>query len=405
MNWLLWALQVITVIKSTVQQDGELNGRGGRLKKGLRARGWQMRCRMLLIHEKAFIKVSTLWNEHLPGEGIVELPALVALGISNEDALLHVHSKVPKWSLVPLDQDISSAAPNAQVREIWLAAIECLIRSGSLKRSGGHPIADMDEWGHGFTPKGGRHARLIEQRDDTLFNRPISPLCYTILLRPIPDCVLSLDAMINAECLKLSRHVFSTLIIAQGAHPFASESLSPCLELLEGSKGFRLALQEIDCLEAREVINEGHPVAIALVSGHLDRAMHIAVDKLKGPRGSCGGRGKGVCMHLSSFAGFTYWIRFSFWIKPETSHQVAWQELSDACQVVMAKATMQKGQIHGESGCGWERGELFNRNSVSNEICSIWWWDLRLKDSLAIPDEVKGVQHNGDREMAMHCEV
>jgi len=127
----------------------------------------------------------------------------------------------------------------------------------------------------------------MEHRDDALLNRLVSPLCYTILLRPISDYVLPLDAIINAECLKLSRHVFPTV-------------LSPCLELLERSKGLWLALQEIYSSEAREVINEGHPVAIALVSGDLDWAMHIAVDELEGPEGSCGWRGEWVCMHLTS---------------------------------------------------------------------------------------------------------
>ena len=44
------------------------------------------------MHEEALIKVSTLRNEHLLGVRVVELSALVTLGISNEDALLHVHS-------------------------------------------------------------------------------------------------------------------------------------------------------------------------------------------------------------------------------------------------------------------------------------------------------------------------
>ena len=109
--------------------------------------------------------------------------------------------------------------------------------SRSLKRCGSHPIAHMDEGGNGFAPEGGRQARLMEHRDDVFFNHPVSPLCYTILLGPISDCVLPLDAMINAECLKLSRHVFPTLIVAQGAHPLTSDVLSPCLELLERSNG------------------------------------------------------------------------------------------------------------------------------------------------------------------------
>ena len=77
----------------------------------------------------------------------------------------------------------------------------------------------------------------MEHRNDAFFNRPVRPLSYTILLGPISDSVLPLDAMINAERLKLSRHVFPALVIAQGAHPLTSDVLSPCLELLERSKG------------------------------------------------------------------------------------------------------------------------------------------------------------------------
>ena len=109
----------------------------------------------------------------------------------------------------------------------------------------------------------------------------IAPLCNTILLRAIPDSVLSLDAMINAECLP--GHVLSTRVIPQSAQFRPSDILSPSLELLEYSKGLRFLLQEVNCFEAREVINEGDPVAIPLMCGHLDRAMYIAVDKLEGP--------------------------------------------------------------------------------------------------------------------------
>jgi len=32
--------------------------------------------------------------------------------------------------------------------------------------------------------------------------------------------------------------------------------------------------------------------------------------------------GEWISMHLASFTGFTYWIRISLRIKPETRHQV-----------------------------------------------------------------------------------
>ena len=67
----------------------------------------------------------------------------------------------------------------------------------------------------------------------------------------------------------------------QGAQFLTYDILSSRFELLEGSKCLRLVLKQMDCLEAREVINEGHPIAISLVRSNLHWAMHIAVDKLE----------------------------------------------------------------------------------------------------------------------------
>ena len=58
------------------------------------------------------------------------------------------------------------------------------------------------------------------------------------------------------------------------------------------------------------------------MSGDLDRAMDITVDELEWFGGSGVRSGKGIGMHLASFAGFTYWIRVCLRIKPETCHQV-----------------------------------------------------------------------------------
>ena len=135
---------------------------------------------------------------------------------------------------------------------------------------------------HSFAPEGGRHPRLIEHGDDTFFNHSIGPFCYTILLRPVSDSVLPLNAMINAECFELSWHIFPTLIIMQRSHPFASEIFSPGLELLDSTKFVWLMFQKINSLKVRDVINKWHPASIAMMSGDLYRAMHIAVNKLEG---------------------------------------------------------------------------------------------------------------------------
>jgi hypothetical protein len=63
------------------------------------------------------------------------------------------------------------------------------------------------------------------------------------------------------------RHVLSTLVIPRSAQFRSSDILSSSLELLECSKGLRFSLQEVNCLEARVVIDESDPVAIPLICG------------------------------------------------------------------------------------------------------------------------------------------
>ena len=70
------------------------------------------------------------------------------------------------------------------------------------------------------------------------------------------------------------------------------------------------------------------------------------------------------CMHLASFAGFTYWIRECLWIKLKSLHQVAWEQLLDACHVWVAEATMPDVPVQGEGGGRTEGGKFFNRNGV-----------------------------------------
>jgi hypothetical protein len=99
----------------------------------------------------------------------------------------------------------------------------------------------------------------------------------------ILDSVLPLNAMINAECLKILRHVLPTLVITQCAQSVTSNVLSPSLELCECSEHFRLVPQQINSLEVRMVINEGDSKPVSLVCGYLHWTMHIAVDKLERP--------------------------------------------------------------------------------------------------------------------------
>ena len=60
------------------------------------------------------------------------------------------------------------------------------------------------------------------------------------------------------ECVE----IFSYDASLKSAQFHPSDILSPSLELLECSKGLRFSLQEVNCFEAREVINEGDLVVI-----------------------------------------------------------------------------------------------------------------------------------------------
>ena len=99
----------------------------GESQGGCQDKGEGVGSRVPLKHEVTLIKVSSLRTDHLLSDRVVKLPALVALRVSNEYTLLHVGSKAPKQSLIPLDEHISSTAPNMKHREIWLAAKEGLM--------------------------------------------------------------------------------------------------------------------------------------------------------------------------------------------------------------------------------------------------------------------------------------
>jgi hypothetical protein len=60
------------------------------LKECVRMRGGEVGSRVSPEHEVVLIKVSSLRNHHLLGHRVVELPALAALRVPDEDTLLHV---------------------------------------------------------------------------------------------------------------------------------------------------------------------------------------------------------------------------------------------------------------------------------------------------------------------------
>jgi hypothetical protein len=80
--------------------SGSVQGARG-VSRSVRTRGREVGSRVSLEHEIALIKVSSLRNHHLLGHRVVELPALVALRVSNEDTLLHMCPKASQAVACP----------------------------------------------------------------------------------------------------------------------------------------------------------------------------------------------------------------------------------------------------------------------------------------------------------------
>ena len=82
--------------------------------------------------EVPFVEFSPLRDDCLLSGRVVEAPALVALGIAQEDTFLHMRSKA--LPLVLLHKHIGSAARDANMAHLWLLLVPGLV--GGLVRQG-----------------------------------------------------------------------------------------------------------------------------------------------------------------------------------------------------------------------------------------------------------------------------
>lgn len=97
---------------------------------------------MFEAREAPFIENGTFRDNELLGRGIVEEPALVASGISNKDALLHV--RLERLPLVLLNVDIGSTSKNAKIADIWFLLEPLSVWCGVGKRGSGKTVPDID---------------------------------------------------------------------------------------------------------------------------------------------------------------------------------------------------------------------------------------------------------------------
>src|SRR5713226_8536047 len=102
----------------------------------------------------------------------------------------------------------------------------------------------------------------MKHRSGCPHNRPVLSLCYSILLRSVRNCQLSLNALLSAECIKLLGGILTPIVRSQ--HP----DLPPCLLLHKGFEPLEdsqhkwglLAPQEVDPGLPGVVINEANVV-------------------------------------------------------------------------------------------------------------------------------------------------
>jgi len=78
----------------------------------------------------------------LASGGIVEQPAFITSGISNEDTLLSIW--LEGVALIFLNMNIGCASPNSEVRDIWFALIKGFKWSGVGEGGCGKAIPDMN---------------------------------------------------------------------------------------------------------------------------------------------------------------------------------------------------------------------------------------------------------------------
>ena len=184
--------------------------------------------------EVPLVEFSPLRDDCLLGGRVVEAPALVALGIAQEDAFLHVRSKA--LPLVLLHKHIGSAAPDANVAHFWLLLVPGLVGGLVRQGRGGEAISDVDLRPKCPVPEGVTQTSFMQHGSDVLLQSPVGPLCISVLLGPVASGVPPLNATGCQEAMEGKGHVFSALVVVQGLDFEPQRVLSPCLELLERLK-------------------------------------------------------------------------------------------------------------------------------------------------------------------------
>ena len=134
-------------------------------------------------------------------------------------------------------------------------------------------------------------------------------------------------------------------VISHGKQLLAKLCLSMGFELLECRKCVALRLQQHRSAQARAVVDEGDPVAVARVYTDMEWPMDIRMDEPEWLRGSIERRGEWSSIELAYKAWLTDRIHGLARLHHYTLYQISSDEFLDISLVQMAETTMPKRLI------------------------------------------------------------
>lgn len=148
------------------------------------------------------------------------------------------------------------------MRKVRFLAMESF--KGRKTAEGGSRTAvnDVDKGMEGLTPELTRQIRFRKHASNVLREEPIEVFGNSILLRLIPGCMASDNAVVDAVLVHLLGHVLTTLIVLQSTDPEAFVAHIGMVEL-ESGKLLGFCFQKHHNSVLVLPINVGDPIAIA----------------------------------------------------------------------------------------------------------------------------------------------
>lgn len=261
-------------------------------------------------------------------------------------------------ALLLADEDIGQAPKNTEIGHIRLApiALPACVGDVAIESRGGHAIASVCKRRHSMAPERRRELGLSQEGSGTLRCRPVRSLCDSILVGLVRLSVLPVDAMLSAKVDVLLSHVLPTLVVACGLDAKAQAVLSICLVRLEGLKSVALALEVGHGPETRGIIDEYHPVKVALRCWSGELALEVSVDQGKANELPGGKTRDGVAIELASKAGLTEGVGRTLGAKSEAMDKLLSHYRAQIIEIDMPTVLVPQGEVLVAGGGCRERG-------------------------------------------------